>query len=62
MLVKLYTAAWALTILATVVLFATGNMGNWAVTVLGFIYFALLFGGIISVIPSTVFHGEPHKH
>jgi hypothetical protein len=63
MLVKLYWSAWAVVLTATAVLYLTGYLNYLALTFLGFIYFALLYGGIISVIPATFFHGtSDQKH
>jgi hypothetical protein len=61
MLVKLYGIAWAVTLTLTAVLYLTGQFSSLTLTVLGFIYFALLYGGIISVIPVTEFHGPSNQ-
>lgn len=61
MLLKLYWMLWAVTLFATGFLFVIGYLNSLTLTVLGFIYFALLYGGIISVIPAAVFHGTTNE-
>lgn len=63
MLLRLYAIAWIVVLAATAGLYLIGYLNSLSLTVLGFIYFALLYGGIISVIPVTEFHGSPtEKH
>ena len=61
MLTKIYLGTWALSMLAAVVVFATGQMSEMAIVVFGFLSFGLVFMGLISVLPSSV-HEWTGKH
>lgn len=61
MLVKLYGLLWLITAVSMTVLFMTGTMNLLALIVFGFILFALLYGGIISVLPEWVTHSPSGK-
>lgn len=62
MVLKGYIAIWALGIIAAAVVYFTGNLTPFMKVLFGFFTFGAIFLGFLSVIPSTVFHGEPKKH
>ena len=61
MLTKLYGLLWLLVGIAMAFSFLTGTMNTLAIVVYGFILFALLFGGLISVLPEWVTHSPLGK-
>lgn len=50
---------WAFVAFAALLIFLTGNFTPLAGIVFGFIFFGLVFGGMIGVLPSTVGHNAP---
>ena len=63
MFTKFYWTLWMILALATVVLFAVGSLGWFAVTVVGFISCLLIFMGIMCVTPTIVGpHAEEFQH
>lgn len=51
MLVKLYALAWIVVAAATGALFVTGYLNEMTELILGFLFSALLFTGIIGIVP-----------
>lgn len=62
MVLKGYIALWILGIIAAAIFYLTGNLTPFWKVMFGFFTFGAIFMGFLSVIPSTVFHGEPKKH
>lgn len=62
MLTKLYALLWLAVGAAMGTLFLAGAMNTMALVVFGFILFALLFGGLISVLPFWATHQTSNKH
>ncbi|MEK7722802.1 MAG: hypothetical protein AAB336_00480 [Acidobacteriota bacterium] len=62
MVLKGYIALWILGIVAAAIVYLTGNLTPVWKVMFGFFTFGAIFMGFLSVIPSTVFHGEPKKH
>ncbi|MEP7214492.1 MAG: hypothetical protein ABI791_15555 [Acidobacteriota bacterium] len=61
MLVKMYWMVWAVTAIAAMLVFLTGNFTLMMATVFGFIAFGLVFMGMIGVLPTMVSHPERPK-
>jgi hypothetical protein len=61
MVIKIYVLLWVVGLVAAGVCYLTGNMTPLMQIVFGFLTFSMLYLGIISVIPGTVFHA-PEKH
>ena len=62
MLVKLYALLWVLGILAVGILYFTGNFTPLVAIIFGFLSFAAVYGGIISVLPVSETHQSAAKH
>lgn len=62
MILKGYLAIWTVGIVAALIVYLTGNLTPFWKVLFGFFTFGAVFLGFLSVIPSTVFHGEPKKH
>jgi len=56
MVVKIYTALWAMIFLAAAALFAVGSFTMVTAVVFGFIMFGMTFMGIMVVLPITISH------
>ena len=61
MIGKIYALIWVVGLVAAGICYLTGNLTPLMQVVFGFLTFAALYIGIISVIPGTVFHA-PEKH
>lgn len=61
MLVKIYWSAWALCAVASILLFVTGNFTMLTSVALGFIWFGLIFMGMMSVLPAAMAHPAEMK-
>ena len=61
MLNKVYFLVWVLTTLAAIVFLVSGNFTEMAAVVFGFIYFGLVFMGMIAVLPNSV-HDALTRH
>lgn len=62
MLTKLYGMLWLAVAVSMAVLFLAGAMNTLALIIFGFIIFALLYGGLISVLPFWATHQVSNKH
>jgi hypothetical protein len=62
MILKSYIAMWILGIVSAALLYFTGNLTPLMKILYGFFTFGAIYMGFLSVIPSTVFHGEPKEH
>lgn len=62
MLLKGYFAMWVLGLIAAGIFYFTGNLTPVMKVLFGFFTFGAVFLGFLSVIPSTIFHGEPKEH
>jgi hypothetical protein len=60
-MLKLYGILWAILAFAAVATTITGNLTDMALVVFGFITFAMIFMGMISVLPMTIAHPAPQK-
>ena len=60
MLIKIYEITWVVFGLVTVGLLAAGMMTQMVMVILGFVAFALVFGGMVGVLPASVGHNAPH--
>jgi hypothetical protein len=62
MVTKIYFSLWILGIIAAGILYFTGNLTPFFKVLFGFFTFGAVYLGFLSVIPSTIFHGEPKEH
>jgi hypothetical protein len=60
-MLKLYGILWAILAFAVAATTITGNLSDMALVVYGFITFAMIFMGMISVLPMTIAHPVPKK-
>ena len=61
MSVKAYWSTWAVTALAALLIFFTGNMTMLMVVVFGFLAFGLTFTGMMNVLPIVVTQSHESK-
>ena len=62
MILKVYFSLWLIGIIAAVTLYLTGNLTPFLKVLFGLFTFGALAFGFISIIPATMFHGEPREH
>jgi len=62
MLVKVYWTMWIVGIVFVGAFYATGNLTPIAAVAFGFMSFALVFMGMMSVLPATIGHPKPAKN
>lgn len=53
---------WIVGTVAAAIFYLTGNLTPFWKVLFGFFTFGAIFMGFLSVIPSTIFHGEPKEH
>lgn len=62
MLVKLYALLWIIGILAAGIFYFTDNFTPLVAIIFGFLSFAAIYGGLISVLPVSETHQSSAKH
>jgi hypothetical protein len=62
MILKLYLSLWLFGVIAATILYLTGNLTPFLKVLFGLFTFGALAFGFISIVPATIFHGEPREH
>jgi len=62
MVEKVYVALWGVMLVALGLFFVTGNLNTNAELVFGFLFFGLIFMGMIGVLPHWATHREEQHH